>query len=191
MGGAHVDHYRIRQRTLCSRTYRRLAMDARLRLRESIWGKLEAYRIDRAVVPIKGQPGGVLEIQSRAFHDSYLEVLGEHGIPGLALYLALLLAMFLNLHTAAQAGGWVVDLARGIRRAALIYMISGLFIGVAFQPFLYYLVGASVALREIWYRTVKEKNQHHQPRGKTEFSPSRESLVSSSRRRDASKFWAG
>lgn len=118
-------------------------------------GGFDAYRINRAVVPVEGQPGQVLEIRSKAFHSNYFEVLGEHGIPGLALYLALLAAMFLNLRAAARAGGWVARLAGGIRQGALVYMISGLFIGIAFQPFLYYLVGVSVALRQLQRRSAK------------------------------------
>jgi putative inorganic carbon (HCO3(-)) transporter len=122
-------------------------------------GGFDAYRINRAVLPIENQPGQVIEIQSRAFHSSYFEVLGEHGIPGLALYLALLAAMFLNLRTAARSGGWMAGLAVGIAQAALIYMVSGLFVGLAFQPFLYYLTGASVALRELQRRKTGRLNR--------------------------------
>jgi putative inorganic carbon (hco3(-)) transporter len=131
-------------------------------------GGFDAYRINRTVVPIEGQPGRVLEIQSRAFHSIYFEVLGEHGLPGLMLYLLLLVAMFLNLRAAARVGGWVARLAGGIRQAALVYIISGLFVGIAFQPFLYYLVGASVALCRIRRRT--EHGQRFRP-SDTGFDP--------------------
>ncbi len=122
-------------------------------------GGFDAYRINRAVVPVEGQPGQVLEIRSKAFHSNYFEVLGEHGIPGLAMYLALLAAMFLNLRAAAHAGGWLAQLARGIWQGALVYMVSGLFIGIAFQPFLYYLVGVSVALRQLHRRIANEERR--------------------------------
>ncbi len=122
-------------------------------------GGFDVYRINHAMVPVEGKPE-VLEIRGVAFHSNYFEVLGEHGIPGLVLYLALLAAMFLNLQAASRGGGWIEPIAAGIRQGALIYMVSALFIGVAFQPFLYYLIGASVAIREIQRRPTREIKDH-------------------------------
>jgi O-antigen ligase len=109
-------------------------------------GGFDAYHINHAVVPIENQPERVIEIRSRAFHSSYFEILGEHGIPGIMLYTALLAALFLNARSAKRRDDWTSRLAVGIQHGALVYMVSGLFIGIAFQPFLYYLIGASVAL---------------------------------------------
>jgi probable O-glycosylation ligase (exosortase A-associated) len=122
-------------------------------------GGFDAYRINRTVVPIQHQPGQVLEIQSRAFHSSYFEVLGEHGIPGICLYAALLASMFLNWRSADREADWIAQVSHGCKSSTLVYMISGLFVGIAFQPFLYYFIGVSAALRRL--QMIKAPERWH------------------------------
>jgi putative inorganic carbon (hco3(-)) transporter len=118
-------------------------------------GGFDAYRINHTTMPVEGQPGAVLDIRARAFHSIYFEVLGEHGIPGLAIYLAVLGATFLNFRTVTTGTDWIARLGAGLRQSTIIYLTCGLFIGIAFQPYMYYMVGVSIALCEARRRSLR------------------------------------
>jgi hypothetical protein len=42
---------------------------------------------------------------------------------------------------------WKKQLARGLNMSLLIYCAGGLFVGIAFYPWIYYIYGVSIALK--------------------------------------------
>ncbi len=113
-------------------------------------GGFDSFRSSRIVFPSADGPPRV-EF-GRAFHNMFIEVLGEHGYPGLAMYLTL---MFTSLgymwsvirRTRGQIHLlWVHDLAGALMTALLTIMACGCFIGIAFQSLVWYLITLPVCL---------------------------------------------
>ncbi len=117
-------------------------------------GGFDVYRVNTFSVPIEGAPGEFLTVQGKAFHSIYFEVLGEHGIPGLALYLGIVATMFLNLRrvmrdTRGERGLlWAHELARSLIVTLVVYLAGGAFVGIAFQPMLYYFAALTISLHQ-------------------------------------------
>lgn len=125
-------------------------------------GGFEAYRgnhvrYDRIVVEGEGNnqviKRALEEDKSRAYHSSYFEMLGEQGYPGLALWLLINLIGVVRMEVlrwrylrGPAETLWAGQLASGLQMAHLIYMLGGAFVGIAFQPFVYMLVGAQIGL---------------------------------------------
>lgn len=90
--------------------------------------------------------------QARAYHSSYFEMLGEQGYAGLALWLCIMLIGLVRMEVLRQRyrrdpeQRWIAPLAAALQHALLIYLLGGAFVGIAFQPFLWTLIGAQVAL---------------------------------------------
>ncbi len=133
-------------------------------------GGFDAYRgnrlrIDKTQV---AQDGGQTDVvntveydQSRAYHSSYFEMFGEQGWPGLILWLGIHFGgLFSMERLRARARKWddmpwLSPLAGALMQAHLIYLVGGAFVGIAFQPFVYMLVGAQIGLST--YATRHEK----------------------------------
>lgn len=92
--------------------------------------------------------------QSRAYHSSYFEMLGEQGWPGLLLWLWLqalgLWQMERIRHRWKNRDGpgrtWQAPLANALQQAQLVYLTGSLFVGIAFQPFIFMLIGLQCGL---------------------------------------------
>ncbi len=91
--------------------------------------------------------------KSRAYHSSYFEMLGEQGWPGLILWLSINLIGVIRMEVlrrrylgAGEDQAWIAPLATALQFAHLIYLFGGAFVGIAFQPFVYMLVGAQIGL---------------------------------------------
>jgi O-antigen ligase len=112
-------------------------------------GSFDVFRINRFELELRD--GTLLDIAGKAFHSIYFEILGELGVPGLVLFLLIVAVTILTLltlknnHSASHA--WSRDASLAILMAMIIYLVGGIFIGVAFQPYFYYLVAISVGLR--------------------------------------------
>ncbi len=95
-----------------------------------------------------------LEDKGRAYHSSYFEMLGEQGYPGLALWLllhgigVLQMEMIRRRWKAREGPGesWIAPLANALQQGQTIYLVGSLFVGIAFQPFIYMLVALQCAL---------------------------------------------
>ncbi|MFT8245526.1 putative O-glycosylation ligase, exosortase A system-associated [Roseomonas sp. BN140053] len=116
-------------------------------------GGFNAYmisQIEMGTLPGTGEPRIII---GKAFHNIYIEVLGEHGWIGLGLYLALLGTTLLTQQRLLRRTRgrpeleWCNELARALQIALVTIMACGMFIGIAFQPMIYYLIAitASVA----------------------------------------------
>jgi putative inorganic carbon (HCO3(-)) transporter len=127
-------------------------------LQHPLGGGFEVYQIGMADLTIDGVE--IVE-QSRAFHSSYFEVLGEQGFVGAALFGAMILTFFVSARRIARRArkvaelAWMADLAKAMIVSAASYFAGAAFIGVAFQPFHYYLFGLAVALLNHYARATQ------------------------------------
>ena len=97
---------------------------------------------------------GIVEDKARAFHSSYFEMLGEQGFPGLCIWLAIHIGgvwrmeILRRKYKNSQKAGeqWVAPLAVALQNAHIIYLVGAMFVGVAYQPFVYKLVALQIGL---------------------------------------------
>ncbi len=125
-------------------------------------GGFEAYRQNRIrfeTVKVEGS-GANTRVEStpefdkaRAFHSAYFEMLGEQGYPGLILWLIINITGVLRMEVLRQRYGrgdddmaWAAPLASALQAAHLVYLLGAAFVGIAFQPFVYMLIGAQIGL---------------------------------------------
>ena len=126
-------------------------------------GGFEAYRGNHIRYEIKkadGASGGAPAVadqavtdKARGYHSAYFEMLGEQGYLGLALWLAISIAGLFRMEVLRRryrdpAGpfGWAGPLAAALQTAHLVYLLGAAFIAIAFQPFVYMLIGAQIGL---------------------------------------------
>jgi len=95
-----------------------------------------------------------LEVDAaRAYHSAYFEMLGEQGYFGLAVWLVIQIAGLFRMEVvrrryAAETGAlaWASPLAAALQNAHFVYLLGAAFIAIAFQPFVYMLIGAQIGL---------------------------------------------
>jgi probable O-glycosylation ligase (exosortase A-associated) len=124
-------------------------------------GGFEAYRgnhIRFETVKTSGDGNNIaferkLEIdKARAYHSAYFEMLGEQGYPGLALWLLINLGGIFRMEVIRQRYrklpemAWAVQLASALQTAHIVYLLGAAFVAIAFQPFIYMLIGAQIGL---------------------------------------------
>jgi probable O-glycosylation ligase (exosortase A-associated) len=96
----------------------------------------------------------IVEDQARAFHSSYFEMLGEQGWPGLILWLWLhVLGLWqmerIRRRWKNRSGAheqWQAPLANALQLAQVVYLVGSLFVGIAYQPFMFMLISLQCAL---------------------------------------------
>lgn len=99
----------------------------------------------------------------RAYHSSYFELLGEQGYVGLALWLLLQVLGLWHMERLRWRYGkrsgrdgkasWQWGLATALQQAHVVYLVGAAFVGIAYQPFLFMLVGLQCALWSYVKRT--------------------------------------
>jgi len=119
-------------------------------------GGFEAYRQNRIrleLVNTSGDSSTETEQtdQGRAWHSAYFEMLGEQGYPGLALWLTINLAGLFRMEVLRRRyrtgdEAWAGSLAAALQTGHMVYLLGAGFIAIAFQPFVYMLIGAQVGL---------------------------------------------
>ncbi|MCH7860480.1 putative O-glycosylation ligase, exosortase A system-associated [Sphingomonas sp. NPDC092331] len=136
-------------------------------------GGFEAYRqnhirYEKVAVESDGAGqatvGRSLEVdKARAYHSAYFEMLGEQGYPGLALWLTINLLGIFRMEVLRQryrkpepGQEWVAPLASALQTAHIVYMLGATFIAIAFQPFVYMLIGAQIGLDTYMARKREE-----------------------------------
>jgi probable O-glycosylation ligase (exosortase A-associated) len=133
-------------------------------------GGFDAYRGNRILVKtVSGSSGDsqvvdwkVAEDKGRAYHSSYFEMLGEQGYPGLLLFLlihgiglARMEALRRRYRKSEERDAWISPLATALQHGQLIYLVGSVFVGIAFQPFVYMLLGVQIGLDS--YLAVRDK----------------------------------
>jgi len=92
--------------------------------------------------------------KGRAYHSAYFEMLGEEGYFGLFLWLIIHLTGLVRMellfrrfkHAKKEDGQWIGALATALQQAHLVYLVGCSFVGIAYQPFIYMLVGLQIGL---------------------------------------------
>jgi probable O-glycosylation ligase (exosortase A-associated) len=109
--------------------------------------KFDPERPDRDV-------SSVYTDQARAYHNSYFEMLGEQGYPGLALWLMLHISGLFAMErlrrryrkTRRGEEQWIAPLATSLQNGHVIYLAGSMFVGIAFQPFIYMMLALQIGL---------------------------------------------
>jgi len=131
-------------------------------LQHPFGGGFEAYRQNKLQIAVTDTAGSgpvervtqdIVQDQGRAYHSSYFEMLGEQGFPGLAIFLLLhgcslvrTEALRRRFRKAEGEDAWIGPLAQALQMAHLVYLVGSIFIGIAFMPFMFMLIGAEIGL---------------------------------------------
>ena len=136
-------------------------------------GGFNAYLQNHLTIRLAEAPGGgpapandVAHDQARAYHSAYFEMLGEQGFLGFGLWVLLHLAGLVRMEmlrrrfrrTADPNEAWIAPLATALQNGHLIYLVGALFVGIAFQPFVYMLVAAEIGL-DSYIRRVRPRQR--------------------------------
>lgn len=90
-------------------------------------------------------------------HNAYTQVSSEMGIPALVIYIMLMVYPVRRLREIEKETADIAEQRKfhywsiGIQASIVAYMVSSFFGAVAYQWYIYYLVGYGVALRRIYY----------------------------------------
>lgn len=105
---------------------------------------------------IRADPtGAVVEARqevdrARAFHSAYFEMLGAQGYPGLLIWLLINVGGLVRMEVLRRrhrvADPWAAELATALQGAHPVYLFGAAFVGIAFQPFVFMLVGTQIGL---------------------------------------------
>ena len=96
-------------------------------------------------------------VQELVTHNAYTQVSSEMGIPALVIYIMLMVYPVRRLREIEAATADIAEKRKlhywsiGIQASIIAYMVSSFFGAVAYQWYIYYLVGYAVALRRIYY----------------------------------------
>ena len=136
-------------------------------------GGFEAYRQNRIQVStVNAQTTGEVSVVSsmtqadegRAYHSAYFEMLGEQGFVGLILFLLIhgigLVRMELIRRRYRRAQGeeaWIAPLATALQNFQLIYLVGAIFVGIAYQPFVYLMIATQIGFDSWLMRRERTK----------------------------------
>ncbi|HLV08568.1 MAG TPA: putative O-glycosylation ligase, exosortase A system-associated [Croceibacterium sp.] len=101
--------------------------------------------------------------EGRAYHSAYFEMLGEQGWPGLVLWLLIHALGVWQMERIRWRFGkredgarsWQWGLATALQQSQIVYLVGALFVGIAYQPFIFMLVGLQCALWGYVQRTER------------------------------------
>jgi probable O-glycosylation ligase (exosortase A-associated) len=107
--------------------------------------------------------------RGRAYHSAYFEMLGEQGYFGFALWALIHIVTLVRtemirrryLRDTEAGNGWIAPLALALQQGHLVYLLGALFIGIAYQPFIFMLLSLQIGLDT--YLSRLRKNQARQP----------------------------
>ncbi|MBB6123334.1 putative O-glycosylation ligase, exosortase A system-associated [Sphingobium subterraneum] len=136
-------------------------------------GGFDAYRSNSFTydtVQKDGAPGSErltrvrITEKSRAYHNSYFEVLGEQGYLGFALWITvhiLSLGSIFRLYrsmrtTTNERERWVAPLALALLQGHLICLLGSMFVGIAYQPFIFMMLALEIGLSTYMRRKKRE-----------------------------------
>ena len=136
-------------------------------------GGFNAYLGNHIRYDLKTTPGAAeapkVEVdKARAYHSAYFEMLGEQGYPGLAIWLAINLIGIVRMEFIRRRYrdpdgefAWAGPLAAALQSGHIVYLLGAGFIAIAFQPFVYMLIGAQIGLDT--YLARKRSEQSFRP----------------------------
>jgi len=126
-------------------------------------GGFDAYRGNRLLVPTVKAQGTENNVtltteyhveEGRAYHSAYFEMLGEQGYPGFLLWAWIQLLGIWQMERLrrrwkdrkAEHEAWVAPLANALQLSQIVYFLGALFIGIAFQPVMFMIIGLQCGL---------------------------------------------
>ncbi len=97
---------------------------------------------------------GTVKDKARAFHSAYFEMLGEQGWPGLVLWLTIQVTGLIQLEGVQRRLRKSSDpkdksdasLASALQQGHIVYLFGALFVGIAYQPFIFMLLALQIGL---------------------------------------------
>jgi probable O-glycosylation ligase (exosortase A-associated) len=121
-------------------------------------GGFDAYGNSVIMMPPDDEhPGGYLQT-GRAYHSIYFEMLGDLGYPGLIMFVTVIGSSLFSLIRLSRKCRklpdlvWVADMSDAVQSGMLVFLTSGAFVGLAFQPPFWYFVAMGVCLRaHVWH----------------------------------------
>lgn len=136
-------------------------------------GGFDAYRQNKLRMELQetSAAGGTQTVETtvttdaaRAYHSSYFEMLGEQGFPGLILWLLIHGMGVVRMEILYRRyrkrdpddDQWIGALASALQQAHIVYLVGALFVGIAYQPFVYMLVGMQIGLDTYARRRASE-----------------------------------
>jgi len=137
-------------------------------------GGFDAYRQNKLryelpMMDANGFDTGNVEVkevvdEGRAYHSSYFEMLGEQGWFGLALWLIIHVGGVWRMeivrrryrHSEKEGERWIAPLAQALQNGQMVYLTGSLFVGIAYQPFIYMLIAMQIGLDTYLTRRRKE-----------------------------------
>ena len=127
-----------------------------------IGGGFGAYRQNRIMVQTRdSRMVGDVELvtprfepdEGRAYHSAFFEMLGEQGFAGLILFLFIhgigLVRMEIvrrRYRGAGDGAEWISPLATALQHFQIIYLVGSVFVGIAYQPFVWLVLGVQIGL---------------------------------------------
>ena len=101
--------------------------------------------------------------KGRAYHSAYFELLGEQGYFGFAVWALIHLICFIRTESIRRfyrkrdgpQEAWISPFALALQQGHIIYMIGSLFVGIAYQPFIFMMLALQIGLDT--YLTRKRK----------------------------------
>ena len=125
-------------------------------------GGFQTYLINHVEIPGTDDTPATVQF-GRAFHSIYFEVLGEQGYPGLALFLGLTALTFIKLRRLAKKARahpdleWLASLSNALQSGLAVFMTSGAFVGIAFQPMYWYFIALGISLNAYLWRAEHQQ----------------------------------
>ncbi len=122
-----------------------------VKYRPILGGGFMSYKANAGVLHLYGDSDIEVDYRAnsgKAFHNIYFEVLGEQGYPGLLIFgLLIFITLKINNKLAKTSSSeWIKNAATANNMTLLVFCGCGMFIGVAFSPWLYLFSGLAVAL---------------------------------------------
>lgn len=127
------------------------------------------YRTTTMVGPENAQQARTLEVtdKARAYHSAYFEMLGEQGWPGLILWLWLHALGLWQMERVRRLLGKSDDpgdrswfgLATALQQGQAVYLVGALFVGIAYQPFVFMLIALQIGLASMVFRRDKARRE--------------------------------
>ena len=117
--------------------------------------------------------------EGRAYHSAYFEMLGEQGWPGLAIWLLLQGLGLIQLEfvrrrlrgSESRLDAKNRSMATALQAGHVIYLVGGMFVGIAYQPFIYMLVALQIGLVVQVNRNGAGQAPVHLPKSARELKP--------------------
>jgi probable O-glycosylation ligase (exosortase A-associated) len=94
-------------------------------------------------------------VRGRAAHSIYFQVLGDHGFVGLAIYLSLWAAVWMQIRTIKRRIrgnpelAWAYDLTTMLQVSLVSYMVAGAALSMAYYDMLYIIFGMLASIRQL------------------------------------------